>query len=123
MSRVNCGSAVTLLDGVLVVAVITHRPETLVSKLVFLGLGLLDADDIGILLCHPLKKALSGRRTNAVGIQTDYAKQKKYSNRSGNVFSQELTTLYVKKLPNPCVILNGHFRRMSFIQRLAESEP
>ena len=123
MPGVNCGSAVALLDGILVIAVITGRPETLVSKLMFLGLGLLDADDIGILLCHPLKKALSGRRTNAVGIQTDYAKQMNYSNWSGNVASQEVTTMYVKKSPKPCVILNGHFRRMLIIRRLAESEP
>jgi hypothetical protein len=45
------------------------RPEVRLTQLVFLCLGFLQAQDIGLLRVHPFEKALSGRRSNAIGIQ------------------------------------------------------
>jgi hypothetical protein len=38
---------------------------------VFLGLGFLDTDNVGILFRHPVEKALAGRGTDAIGIETN----------------------------------------------------
>jgi hypothetical protein len=40
-----------------------------IQQLMMLCLGLLDTNDICVLLVHPLKKALSGSGPDAVGIQ------------------------------------------------------
>jgi len=45
------------------------------TKLMQLRPGFLDANDIGILLPHPVEKPLSRCRTYPVGIQADYSKQ------------------------------------------------
>jgi hypothetical protein len=51
------------------------RPEAIVGQLMFLCLGFLDADNIGILLGQPVEKALAGRGTNAVCVDRYNAKQ------------------------------------------------
>ena len=43
------------------------------EELVLLGLGLLDAEDVGVLLQEPVEEALPGRRADAVGIEADDA--------------------------------------------------
>ena len=47
--------------------------ENRVAELVYLGLGFLDADHIGLLPCEPGKKALFGGRSDAVHINSDYS--------------------------------------------------
>ena len=75
MASVDCGAAVTFLLGVFVIGVIAGRGEHLVGQLVNLRFGLLDADDVRILLVHPLEKTFARRRPDTVGVETYYAKQ------------------------------------------------
>jgi hypothetical protein len=44
-----------------------------------LRFGFLDTDDISVLLCQPLEETFAGRRSNAIGVKADYAKQLNYS--------------------------------------------
>src|SRR5690606_18797007 len=67
-------SAIALLGG----RVAEERPvavyhELRRGELVLLGLGLLHAQDVGILLAEPVEKALAGSRTYAVGVEADDA--------------------------------------------------
>ncbi len=57
--------------GIKVVTVVALGVEHRVGQLVLLGLGFLDTDNIGMLLCQPVEKAFPGRRPNAVGIDGD----------------------------------------------------
>ena len=41
------------------------------AELVLLGFCFLDADDVGVLPRQPVEKTLAGRRTDAVGVETD----------------------------------------------------
>jgi hypothetical protein len=54
---------------------VTRRGETLVNKLMYLCLGFLDTNHVGLLLSHPLEESLTGRGTNPIGVQADYSKQ------------------------------------------------
>ncbi len=51
------------------------RPKAIVSQLVFLGLGFLNTNDIGVLFNQPVEKTFAGGGANAVGVQGDYAEQ------------------------------------------------
>ena len=65
---VQSRAAIALLDGVVVVTVITLWVEYRICQLVDLCLGFLDTNDIRILLRQPVKKTLSRRRPNAIGV-------------------------------------------------------
>ncbi|KAG1405811.1 hypothetical protein G6F59_012483 [Rhizopus arrhizus] len=67
-------AALALLgDGVAVEAVVAVRAEHRVGQLVFLGLGLLDAQDVGVLGPEPIEEALGCGGTDAIGVETDDA--------------------------------------------------
>ena len=67
-------TAVALLgDGVAVEAVMAIRTEHRVGQLVFLGLGFLDAQDVGVLGTEPVQEALGRGGTDAIGVETDDA--------------------------------------------------
>ena len=72
-ARVDRDAAVSLALCVVVVDVVARREKLPVVQLVVLGLGLLDADDVGVLPVHPVEEALAGGGTNAVGVQRDDA--------------------------------------------------
>jgi hypothetical protein len=55
--------------------VVSARRKAGVGQLMELRLGLLDTHNIGVLFCHPVKKALFGSCTNPVRVQTDDSKQ------------------------------------------------
>jgi hypothetical protein len=48
--------------------VVTDRRENGIGELIFLGLGFLDAHNVGALFLEPVKEALSSCGTYAVGI-------------------------------------------------------
>src|SRR5690606_32863916 len=53
--------------------VVAAGPEFLAQELVLLGLGLLHAEDVGVLFAEPVEEALVGGRTDAVGVEADDA--------------------------------------------------
>src|SRR5690606_35555560 len=67
-------AAVALLGGgVAKPGAIARRQEFRPDQLVFLGLGLLHAEHVGLLLGEPIEEALAGCRAQAVGVEADDA--------------------------------------------------
>ena len=64
-------TAVALFFGIMVLAEISYRAKLRVSELVFLGLGLLYADHVGVDFFQPVKKTFLGGSTDTVGVGRD----------------------------------------------------
>src|SRR5690606_1431294 len=85
-AAVDRHAAVALLGGRVAEGdVVAGGPERLARELVLLGLGFLDAQDVGVLFGEPVEKSLVGRRTDAVGVEADdaHAGQEKRTARKG----------------------------------------
>src|SRR5690606_11410868 len=67
------GTAVALIRHRDAVDAVLHRAEAGVAQLVFLGLGFLQADDVGVLLREPVEKPLVRGGADAVGVEADDA--------------------------------------------------
>src|ERR1700761_8811688 len=71
---IDSHAAVALLAArIAVEAMMSIGPEHRVAELVFLCLGFLQADHIGLLLAQPFEHALGAGRTDAVGVEADDA--------------------------------------------------
>jgi len=71
---VDRNPAVALLGaGIAVEAMVAIRAEHRIGQLGLLGLGFLQAQDIGVLCAEPVEEALAGGRTDAVGVEADDA--------------------------------------------------
>ena len=68
VAAVDGYTAVALLDGIVVIHVVTGRKEVTVLELGMLGLGFLDTHDVRLLFVHPVEKALAGRGADSIGV-------------------------------------------------------
>src|SRR5690606_39675386 len=91
-------AAVALLGGgVAVEAVVAVRAEAGIGQLVFLRLGLLQADHVGVLLAQPVEETLAGGRADAVGVEADDA----HGGRAGKTGRQPNQSRPVALPPRP----------------------
>src|SRR5690606_36555313 len=72
-AAVDRDPAVALLRHRVAVDAVLYRAEAGVAQLVFLGLGFLQADDVGVLLREPVEKPLVRGGADAVGVEADEA--------------------------------------------------
>src|SRR5690606_30058262 len=65
--------AVALLRHRVAVMAVAQRAEAGIGQLAFLGLGFLQADDVGLLALQPVEEPLVRRGADAVGVEADDA--------------------------------------------------